>query len=435
MLSWSVFLNFVNTFDIDIFLIGYGYHSDVNWEYVLQKNTKLHLSKSYDSNLFTFNNVDYCSQLFNYKIQDIDLKFFRNKPQLYINSVLHFPSEVVYWGNNVLINSLKDYHNDIVGISKNNFGILYVDIMGKVYTSNGTNEDLKTFVSGMDTIKEVYCNELGFLLIDTEHKLYSWTNCKNKDEYIEIDYNNVIEKDKIKSVVVTNGSFAILFESNNLITWGSRILGGGIFKKDIKSVHVNSQTIVTLDYNGILSIFGIDKIDNHYPDIPNTTKFYKIIPFERGFLCKYEKNQNLLFPYHNIVLKNEHNILIDIIKTVSNKSITFFLNRMGFVYKLDENYEFSIIGKRFINIFIFNNDLVGIQDDLTLFINNCRVEGTKVLDIISIGNSSIYLINDKQQIIYYGNEIFGPIDVKYPYKFVKNNYFKCYLLLSSMNNL
>jgi hypothetical protein len=422
MLSWSVFLNFVNTFDIDIFLIGYGYHSDVNWEYVLQKNTKLHLSKSYDSNLFTFNNVDYCSQLFNYKIQDIDLKFFRNKPQLYINSVLHFPSEVVYWGNNVLINSLKDYHNDIVGISKNNFGILYVDIMGKVYTSNGTNEDLKTFVSGMDTIKEVYCNELGFLLIDTEHKLYSWTNCKNKDEYIEIDYNNVIEKDKIKSVVVTNGSFAILFESNNLITWGSRILGGGIFKKDIKSVHVNSQTIVTLDYNGILSIFGIDKIDNHYPDIPNTTKFYKIIPFERGFLCKYEKNQNLLFPYHNIVLKNEHNILIDIIKTVSNKSITFFLNRMGFVYKLDENYEFSIIGKRFINIFIFNNDLVGIQDDLTLFINNCRVEGTKVLDIISIGNSSIYLINDKQQIIYYGNEIFGPIDVKYPYKFVKNNY-------------
>jgi hypothetical protein len=363
--------------------------------------------------------------MFNYKINDIDWELFTEKPKLYVNSGINFPSEIVYWGNDVINNNIKDYHNNIISFAKNNLGIIYLDNNGKVFSSIGTNEQLKIFVSELININQLYCNEISFLFIDNSNNLYTWHNCKNSSEYIELDYSKIITNDTIKSVVCTDASFAVLFESNNLLSWGAKIMGGGNFKSGINRVYTNDQTIVAQDYNGILTIFGLDSIENHYPDIENTTKFYEIVPFKRGFLCKYHKNENLLFPYYNIVLKNEQNILIDITKVVSNHRITFFLNKMGFVYKLDENYEFSIVGRRFINIFIYNNELVGIQDDLVLFYNNSRIEELKVLDVIICGNSNLYFINEKEQLFKYGDQIYGHIHAKCPYKIVKNNYALC----------
>ncbi len=423
--SWDVFLNFLQTIEMDVFLIGYGYSIQKNWEYIINKTKNLYISNNNNIGLFTFNNIDYTQKLFNYKINDIDLELFAEKPKLYVNSGIHLPSEIVYWGNDVINNNIKDYHNDIISFSKNNLGIVYLDTFGKVFSSIGAHEHLKIFVSELTNITKIYCNELSFLFIDKNNNFYTWHNCKNHSDYIEPDYSKLINNDPIKCVVYTDASFAILFNSDNLLTWGISVMGGGSFKNYIRCVYTNEQTIVALDYNGILSVFGIDCLEHHYPDISNTTKFYEIIPFKRGFLCKYDKNESLLFPYYNIVLKNEQNILIDIIKVVSNNKITFFLNKMGFVYKLDENYEFSIIGQRFINIFMYNGDLIGIQDDLVLFRNNNRIEEIKVLDIIICGNSSLYFINDKQQLYKYGEQIYGHIQAKYPYKIVKNNYAIC----------
>jgi hypothetical protein len=128
-----------------------------------------------------------------------------------------------------------------------------------------------------------------------------------------------------------------------------------------------------------------------------------------------------VLPYYNVCLKDEPNILIDIVKCVGSGSNLYFLRKNGFVYKMDTNYFFTLCYKNYIDIIPWNNgDVIGINFSLHPVINTDELD-IEVYTIIPC-NNIIYGITKKYQIIKINKKIIETcFQLSHPYKILSNH--------------
>lgn len=284
--------------------------------------------------------------------------------------------------NNIIINFIRS-------TELNNKEIMQysIDISDKYYM-NEYNQVISLFLENEDFIYEISNDEILNI-----HKVFTFNDIFN--------INNTL----LKSDYKISGSFR---NKNSIVLYTNKISKSDIltYSKDDLFISIKKKKMYTNKINGIYIIAGILGISNDYISKKKTKIFIKN--------ANIKKNNPLL----EIFLEND--LIIQNIKKTYNKEIKIFFNKNNYMF-ITNGYKNNLLIyiARILYSFNKNNNIVKRKDKIDSFFisRTCQnLELKKRIPLI-IPNDPSYIkknvnhyLNDKEEDIFYNNELFYKCD-------------------------